>query len=113
MHQGERVFHSANWGGYLTWHGWDLKPRFRPWIDDRIDVHGRTHTEEYFDLIRAAPGWSETLDGQNIEILALPVTAPLTRAAVESLQWREVYRGKQLAIFRRTVPSPDEAAKRP
>ena len=57
IYRGERVFHSANWGGYLTWHGWDLKPRFKTWIDDRLDVHGREHTDSYRSLLGAPPDW--------------------------------------------------------
>jgi hypothetical protein len=38
IYRGERVFHWVNWGGYLTWHGWNLQPRFKTWIDDRLDT---------------------------------------------------------------------------
>jgi hypothetical protein len=110
--QGERVFHSANWGGYLTWHGWNRQPRFRPWIDDRIDVHGRHHTEEYFNLIGAAPGWSETLERHHVDMLALPISTQLARAAADSPQWRQVFRGEHLVIFRRAEATPDEARER-
>jgi hypothetical protein len=101
MYRGERVFHSANWGGYLTWHGWELEPRFRPWIDDRIDVHGREHTEEYFELMNAAPGWDERLERHQFETLCLPVTSALSRAAADNPRWDEVYRGQWVVIFRR------------
>ncbi len=111
--EGERVFHSANWGGYLLWHGWDRQPRFRPWIDDRNDVHAREHFQEYFELLGAAEGWSETLDQRQIELLALPVTAALTRAVADSPRWRQVARGEQVAIFRRAAePSPLPGAGR-
>ena len=42
------VFHSYDWGGYLTWHG---GPDFRNWIDDRNEVQGKEHIQEYFAIL--------------------------------------------------------------
>lgn len=52
------VFHGYNWGGYVTWHGW---PNVLNWIDDRNEVQGRERIKEYFEIIKAAPGWREKL----------------------------------------------------
>jgi hypothetical protein len=101
-YEGQRVFHSANWGGYLVWHGWQTDPRFKIWIDDRVDVHGKEHTVEYFDLMGAKPGWQEILDKKEVTVLCLPIGVPLANAAAaDPNNWKEVYRGQAVVIFER------------
>ena len=77
MYHGERVFHWANWGGYLTWHGWDCHPRFKTWIDDRLDIHGQEATERYRAVIQARPGWEGALRAYGVELLCIPPGSPL------------------------------------
>jgi hypothetical protein len=99
--RGERVFHSANWGGYLTWHGWNRKPRFKTWIDDRLDVHGREQTERYREILQATPGWETLLASDGVELLCIPADAPLARGARESPNWQNLYEDSRVVIFHR------------
>ncbi len=101
LSRGETVFHSINWGGYLTWHGWNLKPRFKTWIDDRTDVHGRQHTQQYFDIMAARPGWQKQLQQHHVGLLCLPVESRLAQQAAESPDWSEVFRQQGVVVFRR------------
>jgi hypothetical protein len=100
MYRGERVFHWANWGGYLTWHGWDCQPRFKTWIDDRLDIHGQEATQRYRAVIQALPGWEKTLQTYDVKLLCIPPDTPLTRAARESRNWRTVYEDGRVTVFR-------------
>ncbi len=59
VYQGERVFHSVNWGGYLTWHGRELQPPFMNWIDDRLEVHGPEHLADYRSIMNAEFDWGQ------------------------------------------------------
>src|SRR5262249_12216723 len=52
------VFHCYHWGGYLTWHG---GPDFRNWIDDRNEVQGQEHIQDYFSIVETDPGWERKL----------------------------------------------------
>jgi hypothetical protein len=88
------VFHSYNWGGYLTWHGW---PGFRNWIDDRNEVQGEDHIRAYFALVATDPGWQDQLAG--VDIVAIHPDAPLTFRLAESGVWREVYRDPWAVLF--------------
>jgi hypothetical protein len=117
------VFHGYDWGGYLTWHGW---PGFRNWIDDRNEVQGKEHIEEYFSIVRADPGWEQKLDRAGVAFVCLHPGAPLALclgeregegqrlAAVTGAgslavgdDWREVYRDRFAVIFeRRQARSP-------
>lgn len=103
-YHGERVFHSANWGGYLTWHGWDLHPRFQTWIDDRLDVHGRDQTEVYRTLLAAPPDWERTLRQSHVDLLCIPADTQLAQHARASDHWRPLRDDGRVAIFRRAAP---------
>jgi hypothetical protein len=101
QHRGERVFHSINWGGYLTWHGWDREPRFRTWIDDRNEFHGRARTEEWLNIQTARPGWREKLDRLSIEVVCVPATSGLAQRLAEEPGWERTYADEAAVIYRR------------
>ena len=113
IHQGERVFHSINWGGYLTWHGWHKEPRFLVWIDDRNEIYGRARTEEWMAIQFAQPGWREKLDRHGIELVCVPDDCGLAYRLAEEPGWEQVYADDAAVIYRRKArgltPSPPEA----
>lgn len=93
------VFHSYDWGGYLTWHG---DPDFRNWIDDRNEVQGREHIQDYFSILETEPGWSEKLNRANVQLICIQCNAPLTfRLAEHPQTWRELYRDAWAVVFER------------
>lgn len=100
IYRGERVFHLANWGGYLTWHGWNLKPRFKTWIDDRLDTHGYKHTENYRTILNASPEWEKLLRQYAVDLICIPPDVPLANHARESPGWRLIYEDRKVVIFR-------------
>ena len=93
-------FHSYDWGGYLTWHG---GPNFRNWIDDRNEVQGKEHIQEYFAILDTDPGWSEKLDQAEVELICIQPKAPLTFRLAENPAWRESYRDTWAVIFERAT----------
>ena len=95
------VFHSYDWGGYLTWHG---GPDFRNWIDDRNEVQGKEHIQAYFSILATEPGWSDKLDHADVQLICVQSNAPLTfRLAERSNVWRERYRDAWAVIFERAA----------
>jgi hypothetical protein len=93
------VFHSYDWGGYLIWHG---GPGFRNWIDDRNEVQGKEHIQEYFDILETKPGWSDKLDTDKVQLICIQTDAPLTfRLAERKSVWLERYRDSHAVIFER------------
>ncbi|MGH7225290.1 MAG: hypothetical protein ACRELF_18870, partial [Gemmataceae bacterium] len=93
------VFHSYDWGGYLTWHG---GPDFRNWIDDRNEVQGKEHIQAYFSILGTEPGWYDKLDHAHVQLICVQSNAPLTfRLAERSNVWRERYRDAWAVIFER------------
>jgi hypothetical protein len=78
------VFHSYDWGGYLTWRGWQPSgPRLLNWIDDRNEVQGQEHVQEYFAILDAKPGWQAKLDRDRVELVCVEGGAPLAQRLAE------------------------------
>ena len=98
-YHGERVFHSANWGGYLTLHGWNLRPRFKTWIDDRGDVQGSEHTDLYRAMLAARPDWEEVMERSGVDLLCIPADSQLARYAHETPD------GARFTTTARSLPS--------
>jgi hypothetical protein len=98
------VFHAYDWGGYLTWHGWRADGSgLQNWIDDRNEVQGQEHVEEYFGLLQAKSDWQGRLDRAGVNLVCIPPDVPLTRRLLESPRWREVYNDRYASIFERTT----------
>jgi hypothetical protein len=94
------VFHGYDWGGYLTWHGWRPDGQgLRNWIDDRNEVQGREHVEEYFAILRAAPGWQGRLQTEAVLFVCIPPDVPLAYRLAETEGWRKVYDDPFAVIF--------------
>jgi hypothetical protein len=98
LRDGEPVFHDYSWGGYLLWHDW---PRFRTWIDDRNEVQGREHIEEYFAILHTEPGWEQRLQRDAIGLVCVRPRSPLAYRLGESGEWEELYNDGYAVIFRR------------
>jgi hypothetical protein len=101
IYRGERVFHPVNWGGYLTWHGWNLEPRFRTWIDDRLDTHGKEHLDRTRAILDARPDWAKVLERYRVDLICIPPDTPLASRARESPDWRLLSDDDRVTIFRR------------
>ena len=113
MHRGEPTFHWANWGGYLTWKGWHNTPRFKTWIDDRIEVHGKKQTLDYYTIIGAGEGWQRRLAEYEIEMVCVPKTTRLAAALAETGHWNRCFTDEFVAVFRLKMDSlGDGIAKR-
>jgi hypothetical protein len=103
--QGRRpvVFHSYDWGGYLTWHGGSS---FRNWIDDRNEVQGKNHIQDYFSIVATEPGWNEKLRRANVALVCIHFNAPLAyRLTERPAEWRERYRDAWAVVFERISAS--------
>jgi hypothetical protein len=92
------VFHSYDWGGYLTWHGW---PEVRNWIDDRNEVQGKERIQEYFEVLKTHPGWEGKLDRAGVDLICIESGAALAYRLAESKAWKERYRDDYAVIFER------------
>lgn len=109
-----RIFHAYNWGGYLTWHGWNPTwPSFLNWLDDRNEVQGQGHIEQWNSIVAAEPGWEKKLDEADVEIIALQPDAPVVALLKKDLFWGRPYENAHAIIFARALtPRPALGPKR-
>jgi hypothetical protein len=114
VHRGEPTFHSINWGGYLTWHGWHRDPRFLVWIDDRNENYGRRRIEEWRTITNAQPGWREALDRHAVGLVCVEADSGLAHRLADEPGWDRLYADEQAVIYRRKSPgdSPAEGGTR-
>jgi hypothetical protein len=91
------IFHSYDWGGYLTWHGW---PDVLNWIDDRNEVQGVEHTKDHFAIRDALPGWEKRIE--MFDLICIESGAALTHR-LEQMPgvWKERHRDDSAVIFER------------
>ena len=105
------LFHSYDWGGYITWHGWQPGDEgLLNWIDDRNEVQKEERVKEYFTILRCEPGWEEKL--AKVDLVCVEGGAPLVQRLEERPQtWRKIPRKRKggesrLAILFERVQSP-------
>ena len=96
--EGRPIFHHYNWGGWLVWHGW---PKVHSFIDDRNEVHGETHINEYFSIIDTQPGWEEKFTKYRFALVCIPPHKPLAQLLAEQAEWREIHRDPFAVVFER------------
>jgi hypothetical protein len=95
---GRAIFHHYNWGGWLVWHGW---PKVHSFIDDRNEVHGEAHIDEYFAIIDAVPGWEERFAKYDFALVCVPPHKALAQQLSGRAEWREIHRDPFAVVLRR------------
>jgi hypothetical protein len=69
------------------------------WIDDRNEVQGRAHVQDYFATLQGAPGWQERLERARVALVCIEPKVPLASRLAENAAWREVFRDDWAVIF--------------
>jgi hypothetical protein len=106
-HGAARLFHTPNWGGYLTYRLW---PRVRPFIDDRNELNGRQIYEDFFTLSNLGAGWEQILDKYRFDGLLLAPGMPLVAMARRLPEWTLVHEDTQAILFwRRLEATPSRS----
>ena len=97
-----RIFSTPDWGGYLTWRLW---PWSRVFVDDRNELNGRAHYEEYRTLCKMQEGWKELLQRYQFEALLLPSNCALASNLEGLPDWEPVFQDKDSRLYlRRGAP---------
>jgi hypothetical protein len=92
---GQRVYNSYDWGGYLIWRGIPV------FIDGRADLYGDEFILFYLQALKIEPDWREPLDDFEVDYVLLERAAPLTVALAETAEWQEAYSDDIAQIFTR------------
>lgn len=95
-----RLFNAQGWGGYLDWALW---PRYRVFVDGRVEIHP---PEVWLDYLRISSGhatWEELLARYGLDLLVLSVAEQpeLVPLVDTSPNWRLLYADATARIYQR------------
>jgi hypothetical protein len=90
------LFNSYNWGAYLLWR----LPDYPVFVDGRTDLYNDEIIDEWFQVVRAEPGWQSVLDRWDVQIVLLEPELPII-AELEQANWLQIYADEQAVIYRR------------
>lgn len=92
-----RVFTTDGWAGYLIYR---LYPSTKVFVDGRSDFYGPKFLESFVEVLQARHGWEAHLVRFGVEVVLLPVSAPLAGALKDSARWSVAYDDGTAIIFR-------------
>jgi hypothetical protein len=98
-HDGGRIFSRFEWSEYL---GWALAPRYKIFMDGRIEIFPDEIWREYSALTRGRADWQELLDHYGVEYLVLDTTgyhAELLPQVERSPLWEPAYQAGDGVLF--------------
>lgn len=70
-----RLFNAYNWGGYLVWQ----LPQYPVFVDGRTDLYGDEILRQWFQIVRAEPGWQDLLEDWQVSLVLVEAETPLAR----------------------------------
>jgi hypothetical protein len=94
-----RIFSRFEWSEYL---GWALAPRYKIFMDGRIEIFPDEIWREYSALTRGRADWQELLDHYEVDYLVLDTTgyhAELLPQVERSPLWEPVYQAGDGVLF--------------
>jgi hypothetical protein len=93
------MFNSYNWGGYLMF----AAPDYPVFVDGRTDLYGDEFLTTYLRTATGSPGWQETLDDYNINLVVVEAQSGLARALRSEPGWQLDYEDGIATVFVREV----------
>ncbi len=91
-----RLFNSYNWGGFLLWG----LPEYPVFIDGRTDLYNDEVIDQWLQVVRAEPGWQETLGRWGVRLILLEPGMPVV-GQLEAEGWQLLYKDEQAVVFGR------------
>ncbi len=92
-----RLFNEYRWAGYLIY---SLYPEHQVFISAQAtDPYGSDLFTPYRRTTQLAPGWRDTLDSWQIDLVLIAKDGPLATMLQTDAGWREVYAGEVERLF--------------
>lgn len=95
------MFNSQEFGDFLVMYAF---PKYRVFIDGRVDMYGTELFEEYTDIVSFKPGWEELLEKYNITWIFYPSDSEFSRFLSINPDWEQIYSDTVTSIFLKNVP---------
>lgn len=91
------LFHSYNWGAYITW---EMYPDYLSFVDGRTDLFDDSILLDYLRAWRGEPGWEGVLDQWGIQTVLVEPQAPLA-IRLQAAGWQNVFADEKAVVFLR------------
>jgi hypothetical protein len=101
-----KIFHTPNWGGFITWHLW---PQQRAWIDDRNELNGAQAYEDFMDIAWLRTGWEQKLKSLDFDYLLIDKEIPLVAMMERDENWTLELNTSGVWLFKRLKSTPKSA----
>jgi hypothetical protein len=98
-----RVFARFEWGEYLSW---AASPRFRIFMDGRIEIYPDDVWQQYIDLTSGKDDWQQILDHYQVDYLVLDAPYHRENGLLERVEhsgrWQKVFQVRdEIYLYRR------------
>ena len=103
------MFNNDEIGDYVIY--W-LYPRYKVFMDGRLDMYGEPIIKEYYKVVGIEQGWKDVLDKYDISYIFYYTDSVLVRHLLTDEGWRQIYSDNVASIFLRNIPENAEAIAR-
>jgi hypothetical protein len=105
------MFNNDEFGDYIIYAAW---PKYKVFIDGRLDMYGSQRIKEYIKVTNVGPGWEEILQKYHINWIIYNANSPLSVFLMQRNDWQLIYADNVANIFvRNTRDNQDIIQKYP
>jgi hypothetical protein len=91
---------------------YNLYPRYKVFVDGRLDMYGTRILKEYDEVISLKPGWKDVLAKYDINFVFYYTDSLLSRILASDVGWRRIYTDNVASIFLRNTTGNAEIISR-
>ena len=95
------MFNNDEFGDYLIYRCY---PRYKVFIDGRLDMYGSERLREYRRVTGFEPGWESVLEKYGVTWMLIPARSGLSRFLLKDRNWGLIYSDPVADIFVRKIP---------
>jgi hypothetical protein len=94
------LYNLDEFGDYIIYKAY---PDYQVFIDGRMDMYGANWFKKYYQISNFKPGWEDTLEKYQINVIFFNTDSALSRFLLERDEWRLIYSDKVASIFIKNV----------
>lgn len=94
--QNGNLFNEYDWGGYLIF---ALYPKYKVFIDGRMDIHMKTTIPDYLKIMHYEKGWENVVKKHNMRLFLLRRDNILSRILQTNKNFSVLYKDKTSILF--------------
>ena len=95
------MFNNDEFGDYIIYAAW---PKYKVFIDGRLDMYGSSRIKEYLKIANVQPAWEKIIEKYDIEWIIFDANSALSMLLMQRSDWRLIYADKVANIFVKNIP---------